>query len=121
MAENKKNQGVTADEIAAMREEMSRGQFTHEFKKAVEHDGQTYAALHFDFDALTGRDCRMIERELAAKGIHVFSRELSSDYQVLFAVRACQESIGEDFFDVIPARDFNAIMKRVQSFLLHAE
>ena len=70
---------------------------------------------------LTGRDCRLIERELAAQGIHVFSRELSSDYQVLFAVRACQEDIGEDFFDVIPARDFNAIMKRVQSFLLRAE
>lgn len=121
MAENKQNQGITENDIKAMRDEMSRGQFTHEFKKAVEHGGKTYAALHFDFDALTGRDCRLIERELAAKGIAVFSRELSSDYQVLFAVRACQESVGEDFFDAIPARDFNKIMKRVQSFLLHAE
>ena len=121
MAENKKNQGMTEEDIAEMRAEMSRGQFTHDFKKAVEHGGKTYAALHFDFDALTGRDCRLIERELAAQGIHVFSRELSPDYQVLFAVRACQENIGEDFFDVIPARDFNAIMKRVQSFLLRAE
>ena len=121
MAENKKFQNVTEEDIAKMQEEMSRGKFTHEFKKAVEHGGKTYAALHFDFDALTGRDCRLIEHELASKGIHLFSRELSSDYQVLFAVRACQENIGEDFFDVIPARDFNTIMKRVQSFLLRAE
>lgn len=121
MAEERRNQAVTEAEIKAMQDEMSRGQFTHEFKKAVEHGGKTYAALHFDFEKVTGRDCRLIERELLAKGIHVFSRELNSDYLVLFAVRGCQESIGEDFFDAIPARDFNAIMKRVQSFLLRAE
>lgn len=112
---------ITDAEVKARQEEMSKGQFEHNFKKPVEWQGKTYASLHFDLDSLTGSDSLAIERELTAQGLRPFARSLDLNYQLRVAVRACAEPVGTDFFESLPLRDFDKIMNRVQSFLLRAE
>lgn len=121
MKEQKNAIIVTDAEVKAAQEEMSRGKFEHNFKTPVEWEGKTYASLHFDLDTLTGGDSLAIERELTAQGIRPFARSLDLNYQIRVAVRACDEPVGVDFFEIIPLRDFDKIMNRVQSFLLRAE
>ena len=121
MEKNKNALIVTDEDVKALQEEMSRGQFEHTFKKPMEWQGKTYGTLHFDIDKLTGGDSLAIERELTAQGIRPFARSLDMNYQLRVAVRACEEPVGVDFFEALPIRDFDKIMNRVQSFLLRAE
>lgn len=123
MAEKANEKAIVIDEdaINEMKEKMTRGLYVHNFKKAIEWEGRTYASLTFDFDKLTGSDCIAVERELSARNIHPIVRSLDVNYQIGLAVRACDAPIGADMIEQLPIRDFNKITSRVQTFLLSAE
>lgn len=96
--------------------------YTHKFSKPVEYNGKRYEELHFDFDALTGRDCLNISAELAATGKATIVPALSDEYLIRFAARACTEDmVGSDIFEVMKSADFMRITSRARSFLLRAE
>ncbi len=105
---------------AAMEDETTI--FTHKLSKPVEYNGKRYEELHFDFDALTGRDCLNISAELAATGKTAIVPALSDEYLIRFAARACTEDmVGSDIFDVMKSSDFLRITSRARSFLLRAD
>jgi hypothetical protein len=46
--------------------------------------------------------------------------EMSGEYQIRLAARACKERLGVDAFTAMPLRDFRRIRNRARSFLLSA-
>lgn len=119
---------ITTNENIIKREELNAAMedetavYTHKFSKPVEYNGKRYEELHFDFDALTGRDCLNISAELAATGKAAIVPALSDEYLIRFAARACTESmVGSDIFEVMKSSDFLRITSRARSFLLHAD
>ena len=83
-------------------------------------EGRTYDTLTFDFSKLSGDDDIAIENELQALGKPVVVAEMSGEYQIRLAARACKERLGVDAFTAMPLRDFRRIRNRVRSFLLSA-
>ena len=83
-------------------------------------EGRTYDTLTFDFSKLSGDDDIAIENELQALGKPVVVAEMSGEYQIRLAARACKERLGVDAFTAMPLRDFRRIRNRARSFLLSA-
>lgn len=92
--------------------------YVHTFSRPFEFEGNTYDKLYFDFGSLTGRDSLAIENELSALGKPVVVRELSAEYQIRVAARACDAPISADAFNAMSLRDCNKILSKARSFLL---
>lgn len=90
--------------------------YTLNLKKPVEFEGKTYDELHFDFGTLTGRDCRMIDKELKAQGHFAVSRKLDDEFLVRACARACTEDVGYEIFDFLCARDYCFITNYAKKF-----
>lgn len=115
---------ITTNENIIKQEELNdvTTAYTHKFSKPVEYNGKRYEELHFDFDALTGRDCLNISAELATLGKGTFLPAFNDEYLIRFAARACTENmVGSDIFEVMKSTDFLRITSRARSFLLHAD
>ncbi len=99
--------------------------YTHHFKRPFQFvsgtEERTVEELTFDFGRLTGRDSLCIEAELQALGKPVVVAEMSGEYLIRMAARACTEKIGTDSLANMPLSDFNRIRSRARSFLLHSE
>ena len=94
--------------------------YTHVFSNPFTYEGRTFERLTFDFSKLSGNDDLAIENELQALGKPVIVAEMSGDYQIRLAARACTEKLGVDVFMSMPLRDFHRIRNRARSFLLSA-
>lgn len=94
--------------------------YTHTFSKPFTYEGRTFEHLAFDFSKLSGNDDLAIENELQALGKPVVVAEMSGDYQIRLAARACTEKLGVDVLMAMPLRDFHRIRNRARSFLLSA-
>ena len=94
--------------------------YTHAFDAPFTYEGKTYNTLTFDFSKLSGDDDIAIEDELQAMGKPVVVAEMSGEYQIRLAARACTEKLGVDAFTAMPLRDFRRIRNRARSFLLSA-
>lgn len=94
--------------------------YTHTFSKPFTYEGRTFERLTFDFSRLSGNDDLAIENELQALGKPVIVAEMSGDYQIRLAARACTEKLGVDVFMAMPLRDFHRIRSRARSFILSA-
>ena len=112
---------------AAMKEaENSVSHYTHEFAKPFTFEGETFETLSFDFGMLTAADSIAIEAELASIGRSVFAPEISGDYLLRMAMRACTDKrkdgrkLGADAFLAMPLADFNKIRGKARSFLLRS-
>lgn len=112
---------------AAMEEaRTSASAFTYEFKNPFTFEGETFKKLSFDFDALTGKDSLAIESELTALGRPVIVPELSGDYLIRMAMRACTTTrkngmkLGVDAFAAMPIAAYIKIRSRARSFLMRA-
>lgn len=108
---------VTSEEVEAVKRELRADVFTYNLRKPIEWEGCVYASLTFDFGSLTGADCMKIEHELAERKIIVPVPQISTDFQLLYAVRACLEPVGDDMFLSLPAKDFQSIMNHVKAYL----
>lgn len=101
------------------------GTYVHKFKKPftclVGKDQRTFEELTFDFDKLTGRDSLAIENELQALGKPVIVAEMSGEYLIRMAARACSEKVSADDLMSMPLSDYNKIRSRARSFLLRLE
>lgn len=110
-------------EAAALKN--SIGTYTHIFQKPfsclVGTEQKTFEQLDFNFDKLTGQDSLAIEYELQSLGKPVVVAEMSGDYLIRMAARACEVKIGADDLAALPLREFNAIRNRARSFLLRAD
>lgn len=99
--------------------------YTHHFKRPFKFvsgaEERTVDDLTFDFGSLTGRDSLNIEAELQSLGKPVVVAEMSGEYLIRMAARACTEKIGADSLANMPLSDFNRIRGRARSFLLHSE
>lgn len=113
---------IDEDEMEAAKEEASdAGTYTHVLKKPFSYEGQEVSELHFDWEELTGKDSLAIERELQALNRPVVVREISGEYQIRLAARACRENISVDFLKALPLKECNRILNAARSFLLFAE
>lgn len=97
------------------------GMYVHTLKKPFEYEGKKYETLTFDFEALTGSDSLAIETELQLLNRPVVVREISGEYQIRVAARACQEHISVDALKALPIKECTKILNRTRSFLLSAE
>lgn len=116
-------EGIENEEWEAAKEASanSSGTYTHVLKRPFEHNGTKYTELHFDYDALTGKDVLNIEEELMGQNKPVIVPALSPSFVTLMCVRACQEPIGEDAFELMSFKDFVTIKDKGRNFLLLAE
>jgi len=122
MSENKTTI-IDEEEFDAAEKEanMAVDLYVHKFSRPVEYNGRFISELSFDFDKLTGADDFAIEAELARLGKIVIAPQLSVEYLVRMAARACTEKIGADFFSLTPLKDFTAIKGKARSFLMRSE
>lgn len=120
------NVGIDKEELEQAKaeiEEKESASFTHKFRKPVEYMGAAYEELTFDFDTLTGRDARAVDRELAQMGISVVEASFSTEYLIRMCARAIQNSemnIGADIFNCMCAYDFNRIRNRARNYFMRA-
>ncbi|MBR2941843.1 MAG: hypothetical protein IKB82_00440 [Clostridia bacterium] len=100
------------------------GTYTHVFKTpffcTIGTEQRSFDQLTFDFNKLTGRDSLAIENELQALGKPVIVAEMSGEYLIRMAARACTEKIGADDLAMAPLADYNKIRSRARSFLLRS-
>ena len=92
--------------------------YTHEFSNPFTYEGKTFDTITFDWGSLTGKDNLAIEAEMRDLGISLIAAELSSDYLIRMAARACTTNISFDAFAAMPLRDFNNIRSSARRFLL---
>jgi len=99
--------------------EESTGAVTLTLKKPLDYNRHIYDELHFDFDALTGRDSMEVEQEMIQrkKGAVVVGA-LNNDYIIGIAAKACKEPIGSDAFLAMSLKDYNRIKDTTRNFLL---
>lgn len=119
-------QAEAAEQDAAQQEDI--GHYTHVFAKPFEWEGGIYPALTFDFASLTGQDSLAVETEMIRRGRTLVVPEFDGDYLSGIAARACTErnKMGGRVLDrksvrALPLRDFQQIVKKARTFLLHAE
>lgn len=131
MSNSKENPVVNIDPAAfaaAEREAASdkndAGTYTHVFRTPVTclvgKDMCTFEELTFDFNKLTGRDSLAIENELQALGKPVIVAEMSGEYLIRMAARACTVPVGADALESASLSDYNKIRSRARSFLLRS-
>lgn len=129
ITENERTEGAaTAEEMelaqktgtvdfAEKKEEKGKSSnYTHNFKKPVEIEGQKYTSLTFYFEKLTGEDIEAIEEELQDQNKYVLSPEISSAFQSMLAARAAK--IPADAIRRLPVRDYMAIKNKARRFLI---
>lgn len=105
-------------ETSAMEADLTDGVYVHTFSKPILFEDRTVESLTFNFGKLTGRDVRMVSRELKAEGLVVLVKSVDDDFLTRFAARAIEEKdIDVDIFDVIPCKDFNKIVSVARRFL----
>ena len=105
-------------EASAMEADVDDGVYVHKFSKPVVFEDKTVESLTFNFEKLTGRDVRMVSRELKAAGLVVLMKSVDDDFLTRFAARAIEEKdIDVDIFDAMPCKDFNKIVSVARRFL----
>lgn len=107
----------TVDFSEKKEEKEKSGNYTHNFKKPVEIEGQKYTSLTFYFDRLIGEDIEAIEEELQDQNKYVLSPEISSAFQSMLAARAAK--IPADAIRRLPVRDYMAIKNKARNFLIN--
>lgn len=114
-------ENINKEEMQAAQQEADDAStaYVHTFKKPFEFEGKIYETLTFQWDSLTGNDSLAIEAEIAAIGKTLIAPEISGEYQIRMASRACTESLGYDAIMAMPIRDFNKIRNKARSFLLN--
>ena len=126
---NEKNTPAIIDpeevEVADAEAVTSPDTYLHTFSKPFSYEGNTYKELFFDWGSLTAEDSLAIENECAAIGKTVLVPEISGEYMIRMAVRACVTVIdgrrlGVDAFKKMPLGDYNRIRGRARSFLLRS-
>lgn len=129
MSNSKENPVVSIDPaaFAVAEQEAAKndiGIYVHTFKApffcliGTEH--RSFDQLTFDFNKLTGRDSLAIENELQSLGKPVIVAEMSGEYLIRMAARACTEKISADDLAAAPLADYNKIRSRARSFLLRS-
>lgn len=109
------------EKLTVLEHEESAGTYVHTFRTPFTYEGKTFNSVSFDFDRLTGNDAMAIEAEMQAMGKPVIIPSLSGDYLVRMATRACKESVGVDFFEMLPIRDYHTIRSKARNFLIRSE
>lgn len=97
-------------------EKEKSGNYTHNFKKPVEIEGQKYSSITFYFERLTGEDIEAIEEELQDQNKYVLTPEISSAFQSILAAKAAK--IPADAIRRLPVRDYMAIKNKARNFLI---
>lgn len=100
--------------------ETSANVYIHTFSKPWEYEGKTYTELTFDFGKLTGKDGLAVENEMQAMGKTFVTLEVTGEYLVRIAARACTENIGADIIAAMPLYDCSRIRNRTRNFLIGA-
>ena len=85
-------------------------------KKPCLFEGKEYTELDLDLDSLTGQDLIDATNEARARGDQSVIIELSKLYQAIVAAKAAKVSV--DMVITLGGKDFIAVTKAAQSFLL---
>ena len=113
-----------AAEQEAAESKNNPGTYVHKFKRPftclIGTNQRTFEELTFDFDKLTGRDSLAIENELQALGKPVVVAEMSGEYLIRMAARACSEKVSADDLASASLTDYNKIRSKARSFLLRS-
>ena len=92
--------------------------FIYELSMPVDYNGETIEKLSIDFDKLKGKDAKAIAIELRALGITVIAPTMSDDYLTRAVVKASDEKIGVDFFDLVSIYDYHKLIGRARAFFM---
>ena len=85
-------------------------------KKPVTFESKEYTEINAEFDNLTGQDLIDATNEARARGDQSVLVELSKLYQAIVAAKAAKVSV--DMVITLGGKDFIAVTKAAQSFLL---
>lgn len=111
-----KNIGIGTQET----QEEDSGLFVCKLKEPITYNGKRIEKLTFNWDKLNGQDCMAVEEELRIKGVLLVAPQYVVTYLVGIATRACEEKVGADIFEQLPASVFLKIRKATQNFLMTA-
>lgn len=87
----------------------------HTFKKPYNFEGQDFEELEVPLDSLTGKDLSIAKSQWALAGNFSPMPSTDLDYCAAIAARASKQPI--EFFEQMPAREFNKITQAVSNFL----
>lgn len=87
----------------------------HTFKTPFHFEGKDYPDIDMDLDGLTGQDLSDVKRRWAAAGN--FSPLPSTDMDFCAEVAATAAKLPVEFFQALPAREFNKVTQAVSNFL----
>lgn len=90
------------------------------FTKPYEFDGKKYETLDIPLEELTGKDMRKVQRSFTAAGLFASTPEMDCDYCVM-VIRRAKPELPAEFFDDMPAQEFNALVRSVGRFLLNVD
>lgn len=103
---------------AEEKEAQTPGVYKITFNKPLVFEDKEYSELTFDFNSLTVDDAMSVERELSASGIVLLQPEISTEYLIRMAARACTEKISFDIFSKFAIRDYIRVKNKTRNFLL---
>jgi len=114
---------INEEELNAAQEEAKDAAklFTLKFKKPLSYNGEEYDELSFDFEALTGRDSIVVEKELARNGVQVVAPAFNGEYLIRIAARACTVRVGYDVAYHMSISDYNKLRSATRNFLMRSE
>lgn len=121
MAEEIKNkETIESEENEALDAEFASpgSVYVHKFKTPVKIGGKKYESLTFNFGKLTGKDFQLIEDEVNREGKVVVTAAYSGPFLRQLAVRACEQPVGADDFDLLPLKEYDAIRKQARNFMM---
>lgn len=93
------------------------GVYIHKLSKPLQAYGTEYREIRLNFAGLTGEDCLKIDRELVHEGEIVYMRAVHP----VFLLKACVKAsgIGDDVLQMLPIKDYAAIMDQAKRFFMN--
>lgn len=88
----------------------------HKFAKPYNFEGKDYESISFDLESLKGSDIAAAKREFAAAGGFSAVPAADCEFCVLVLARASKQP--KEFFDGLPAKEYQALAQQVTNFLL---
>lgn len=87
----------------------------HKFAKPYKFDDIEFTEIELDLDALTGKDISSAKRVWAMAGNFSPMPSADMDFCAALAAQASKQPI--EFFEQLPAREFNKVTQMVSNFL----
>lgn len=98
--------------------ELPSGVWKCKLSEPLEHLGEKFDELTFNFGKLKGEDMLNVEDELMQRHKPIYMNNSVNIHYILFvAVRACEQKVDDTVLKTLSAVDFNHIINKTKLFL----